>query len=455
MSRPRVARSFNRNHLIIMSLGNIIGSGIFLGSGEVISLAGPAAVLSYLFGGFIMWLEVMFITEMSVINPAPGAIRVHASEVFGPWIGFVNGWMFWCSGVLGMASEVAAAAIFTSLWLPQVPLWVFCVIYAAIMTVINLKDAHGLGKIETWLASIKVIALVLFIIGGILAATGLILPGTLKPGNIFNSLQGFMPKGVKGILASMIMVLFSFTGTGIIGLAIAETDSPEKSAPPAIRVISSVVVTLYSLSILLIVLLVPWSSLSASSSPFIAIMQRVKIPFADSILNFVVLSAALSGLNSAMFSASRMLNSLSMDKQGPKLFLIKNKNGVPVYALGLSSIVLMLTAVLSYLLPSKVFIVLAGASGFTAMFNWLTIAVTHYFYRRKTLKEKPERLKYRAPGYPFTSVLEAVLIIFVFATSPLYPGQVSGLVGSIVLLLVLVAVYFVMSFALKTRQKPL
>jgi L-asparagine transporter-like permease len=142
-------KGFNRNHLIVMALGNIIGSGIFLGSGNVISLAGPAAVLSYALGGLIMILEVMFITEMSIVNPATGSFRVHASEIFGPWMGFVNGWMFWCSGVLGMASEVAAAAIFTSLWFPKIPLWIFCVIYAAIMTVINLKDARGLSRIES------------------------------------------------------------------------------------------------------------------------------------------------------------------------------------------------------------------------------------------------------------------------------------------------------------------
>lgn len=455
MSSNTNARSFNRNHLIIMSLGNIIGSGIFLGSGNVIALAGPGAVLSYLIGGFIMVLEVMFITEMSVINPAPGAIRVHASEVFGPWIGFVNGWMFWCSGVLGMASEVAAAAIFTNLWLPKVPLWIFCVVYAAIMTVINLNDARGLGKIESWLASIKVAALAIFIIFAILAVTGIILPGTFKPLPIFRDAGSFLPKGFNGVLASLIMVLFSFTGTGIIGLAIAETDKPEKNAPPAIRTISVTVIALYSLSIFFVVLLTPWNSISASGSPFVALLQKAGIPYAVDILNFVVLTAALSGLNSAMFSASRMLNSLSLDRQGPKLFLVKNKNGVPVYALGLSSIVLMLTAVLSYILPSKVFIVLAGASGFTAMFNWLTIAVTHIFYRRKTLKEKPERLKYKAPGYPYTSYLEAALIILVFATSPLYPGQVSGLIGSVILLLVLIALYFILNRVLKMQQNRL
>lgn len=447
MEKHPVKKGFNRNRLIIMALGNIIGSGIFLGSGHVIALAGPAAVLSYALGGLIMIFEVMFVTEMSIVNPAPGSFRVHASEVFGPWIGFVNGWMFWCSGVLGMSSEVAAAAIFTSLWFPHIPLWIFCVIYAAIMTAINLKDARGLSRIESWLASIKVVALIIFLIFGFLTVTGIISFGAFKPSPVFQSVDNFMPKGFNGVLASMIMVMFSYMGTGIIGLAIADTESPEKNAPPAIYIITITVIVLYCLSTLFVVLLTPWNTVSTASSPFVIILQRIGIPFGGGILNFIVLTAALSGLNSSMYSASRMLNSVSRDKQGPKLFLVTNKNGVPVYALGLSSIVLMLTAVLSYIFPSKVFVVLAGASGFTAMFNWLTISITHFFYRRKTLKEKPEKLKYKVPGYPYTTVLAGILIIIIFATSPLYPGQVSGLIGSIILFSALIVLYLLMKSA--------
>lgn len=426
-----------------MAMGNIIGSGIFLGSSTVIGAAGPASVVAYLAGGLIMALEVMFITEMSVINPAPGSFRVHASEIFGPWIGFVNGWMFWLSGILGMASEVAAAAIFTRFWLPKIPLWIFCVVYAVMMAAVNLNDLHGLSRIETVLASVKIIALVLFILFGILTLFGFF-HGSVKITNPFSSIKSFMPNGIQGVFASMIMVMFSYTGTGIIGLAIADTENPHKNAPPAINIILIAVISLFTLSTLFTVLLTPWNGLSESASPFVLILNRLNIPFSDSILNFIVLTAALSGLNSAMYSSSRMLNSLSSDGQAPKIFLKQNKNGVPSYALALSSAALLLTAILSYMLPQKVFIILATSSGFLAMFNWLTIAITHYFYRKKTLKEHPERLKYKAPGYPCTSFLEALLIIGLLLTSPLYPGQVSGLVGSIILYIGLAVLYAVL-----------
>ena len=444
MSSESIKKGFNRNHLIIMALGNIIGSGIFLGSGAVISIAGPAAILAYIFGGIIMVMEVMFITEMTIINPAPGSFRVHASEIFGSWIGFVNGWMFWFSGGLGMASEVAAAAIFTGLWFPRIPQWVFCVIYALVMTGINLKDARGLSIIESFLASIKVLSLIVFIIFGITIVAGITSFGGFKPLPVFQSVNSFMPNGFRGIFASMIMVMFSFTGTGIIGLAIAESENPEKDAPPAIYTITTTVIALYTLSILFIIWLMPWKAFSTSESPFVEILNRAGVPFGSDILNFVVLTAALSGLNSSMYSASRMLNSLSLGGQAPKTFLVKNKNGVPVYALALSSIVLLLTAVISYIVPSKVFEILAVASGFTALVNWLTISITHFFYRRKTLKENPDRLKYKVPGWPLINFIAVTFIIIVFATSPLYPGQISGLIGSITIFVFLIIIYAVL-----------
>jgi L-asparagine transporter-like permease len=363
-------KGFNRKRLIIMALGNIIGSGIFLASGAVIKLAGPAAILAYAIGALIMLLEVMFIAEMSIVNPAPGSFRVHASEIFGSGMGFVNGWMFWCSGVSGMAGEVTAAAIYTSFWLPHLPLWVACLVYSGLMTLINFQDVRGLSKTETMLASLKVISLVAFIIFGLLAVARVI-PGNFPVhGQIFSSLSGFLPHGVRGLLASLLLVLFSFTGTGIIGLAVADTNDPARDLPPAIYIISAAVTSLYVLSILFIVLLIPWQSVSTARSPFVTIMQEVGIPFGSAIINIIVLSAALSGLNSSMYSASRMLFSLARDRQAPSLFLQANSRGVPIYAVGASSLVLLLTAVLSYLLPSQAFIILIGASGFLAMINW-------------------------------------------------------------------------------------
>lgn len=442
-----IERGFNRKHLIIMALGNIIGSGIFLASGTAISIAGPAVILAYLVGGLIMLLEVMFIAEMSIINPAPGSFRVHASEIFGPWIGFINGWMFWCSGLIGMAGEVTAASIFISFWFPGIPLWVFCLFFAVLMTIINFQDVRGLSKVESWLASIKVITLVAFVIFGCLIALKIV-PVEMKGlAEGFTSRSSFMPYGVKGILASMLMVLFSFTGTGIIGLTIADANNPEKEVPPAIYTICFSVIVVYVLTVLFIVLLAPWNILSSLESPFVTILNNMGVSFGASIITFIVLTASLSGLNSAMYSASRMLYSLSRDRQAPARFMATNKNGVPVYALGVNSAVLLLTAVISYFMPENIFIVLTGASGFLAMFNWLTISVTHYFYRKKVMKEQPEKLKYKVPAYPAITFGAIILIIGVIATSPLYPGQVASLVAGSTIIAVIMAIYLILKLA--------
>lgn len=432
---------FNKRSLIIMSLGNIIGSGIFLGSSNVIAIAGPSAVFAYLLGGLIMAFEVMYITEMCVINPTPGAFRVHATEIFGPWMGFVNGWMFWCSGVLGMASEVAAAAIFTRYWLPHIPLWVFCVLYTVLMTVINFNDLRNLSKIESFLASVKVIALVLFILLGFSILLKIVPLEQANPTNPFSSLSALFPHGFKGVYSVMIMVMFSYTGTGIIGLAIADTERPEKNAPVAISVIVLSVLTLFILTVFFIVWLTPWNSLSPDVSPLVVILNRLHLPYSDSILNFIVLTAALSGLNSSMYSSSRMMNSLSRDGQAPKIFLKTNKNGVPMLALGISSLALLFTAILSYFLPDKVFVILATASGFLALLNWLTITATNYFYRKKTLREQPEKLKYKALFYPVSNVVVFLLIATILVLG-LFTGESVSLFLCVLFIIGLLILYF-------------
>lgn len=441
MSKPQKGKGFNRKHLIVMGIGNIIGSGIFLASGTVISVAGPATPLLYALGGLLMFFEVMCIAEMSIINPAPGSFRVHAAEVFGRWIGFTNGWLFWVSGVLGMAGEVTAASIYISHWFPHIPLWVFCLAFTVIMTIINLNDIRGLSRVEAWLASVKVIALTAFIMYGFLSLFHIIPDVALQPSQAFSP---FLPHGWQGAFAPLILVLFSFTGTGIIGLAIAESEDPATEVPPAIFTITFIVTCMYVLAITFIILLTPWDSLSSNQSPFVQILERTGLRFGGELLNIIVLSASLSGMNTAMYSASRMLFSLGKDGQGPAILAKKTKKEVPVYALGVSSIILTLTAVLSYLLPDKIFIILVGASSFTAMLNWLTIFTTHILYRRKTLREKPEKLKFKVPGYPFTSILAILLILLVLASTAYYPTQWGGLAGAFLLFFAFIGLYFVL-----------
>ena len=231
-----------------MALGNIIGSGIFLASSTVISVAGAWAPLAYLLGGLIMAMEVSFIIEMSIAHPVPGAFKAHAQELFGEWWGVGNGWMFWTSGMLGMASEITACALYTHLWLPHVPLWILSLFLAVIITAINLNDLKGLSKIEFALAITKVLTLLFFVAAGLLTILGISFGGAASDLSQIHSPLSLPDFGITGLLGSMLIILFAYTGTGIIGLAATETDNAADTMTQETRIVNHYINILYTQS---------------------------------------------------------------------------------------------------------------------------------------------------------------------------------------------------------------
>jgi len=443
--------SFNKTDFIIMALGNIIGSGIFLASSLVITIAGPLAPLAYLLGGLVMMMEVTFIIEMAIANPVPASFKACAQEVFGDWWGFVNGWLFWASGVLAMTSEVTACAIFARLWLPAVPLWILSLLFSIAITLINFNDLKGLSKIELGLSLIKVLTLILFISIGILLAIGVPI-GQAREGHLpLQILERISLHDIIGLLGAMLLVFFAYTGTGIMGMAAAETENPEKSVPSAARFVTLLIVSLYTLSAMFIVTLLPTGQIDTTVSPFVQLFTIFHIPYAGTVVNFVLLTAALSALNSQVYSASRMLLSLANNQQAPSIIAYQNSNGIPLVAIGISGIFLLFTAMLSYLLPERIFVYTVSASGFLGLINWLSVSATHYYYRKKMLKNSPEKLKYKAPGYPYLSWLCFGAVLITILSIPLYPGQLPGLYSGSILLFIISSAYFVIRYISNTK----
>lgn len=435
--------SFSKMDFLVMALGNIIGSGIFLASSLVITIAGAWSPLAYLLGGLVMMMEVTFITEMAIANPVTGSFKVCAQEVFGDWWGFVNGWMFWSSGILGMASEIIACAIFTQLWLPHIPLWIFSLLFAVAITIINFNDLKGLSKIEFGLSFIKVITLILFIIIGTLILIGLPI-SHVNQNPVFSQLFAKNPwQNMTNLLGSMLLIFFAYTGTGIIGMAATETKDPAKIVPPVARIISLLIVSLYTLSAFFIVLLLPYELIDPKISPFVQLFTLFHIPYAGDIVNLILLSAALSALNSQVYSSSRMLLSLANSNQAPKIVKYQNHKKVPVIAVAISGTVLLITALLSYILPEKIFIYAISASGFLALVNWLSVSATQYYYRKKLLKISPEKLKYKSPGYPYLSWICFLSVLIAIFSIPLYPEQLPGLFSGCILLLIISIAYYI------------
>jgi L-asparagine transporter-like permease len=435
-------KAFKKMDFTVMALGNIIGSGIFLASGLVISIAGSWTPLAYLLGGLVMMMEVGFIIEMTIANPVSGSFKVYAQEVFGEWWGFVVGWMFWASGVLGMASEVTACVIFSRLWFPHIPLWILSLAFSLGITLINFNDLKGLSKIELGLSVTKILTLVLFILLGVLLAVGVRIGNTTDHFAVFWSTPETAIQSLTGILSSMLLIFFAYTGTGIIGIAAVETEQPEKSVPPAALAVTLTVVSLYTLATFFIIALLPVTRIDPATSPFVQIFHVIQLPYAGDILNFILLTAALSALNSQVYSSSRMLFSLAQAGQAPRLVGYRNKRGVPTAAVAFSGTVLLLGVILSYHLPEKVFVYTVSASGFLALVNWMSISATHYFYRKRLLKTSPEKLKYKAPGYPYLSWTCFGAILITILTAPLYPDQLPGLYSGAILLLLIGAAYF-------------
>ena len=436
-------KSFNKTDFMVMVLGNIIGSGIFLASSLVITIAGNLAPLAYLLGGLVMMMEVTFIIEMAIANPLPASFKVCAQEVFGDWWGFVNGWMFWGSGILAMASEVIACALFAQLWLPSVPLWVLSLLFSLTITLINFNDLKGLSKIELWLSITKVITLIIFIFIGILLTIGVPIGQVVENHISLEILEHYSIHDIIGLLGAMLLVFFAYIGTGIIGMAAVETENPEKSVPSAARIVTLLIVSLYTLSAVFIVALLPVEQIDAKISPFVQLFTIFHIPYAGTIVNFILLTAALSALNSQVYSSSRMLLSLANNHQAPSIIAYQNHNGIPIAAIAISGTALLFTAILSYILPEKIFVYTVSASGFLGLINWLSVSATHYYYRKKVLKASPEKLKYKAPGYPYLSLLCFGSVLITILSIPLYPDQLPGLYTGCALLFIISISYLI------------
>ncbi|SDC11510.1 MULTISPECIES: amino acid permease [unclassified Candidatus Frackibacter] len=438
--------SLSVNELTLVGLGAIIGAGFFLASSISIVNAGPSVILGFLLGGFLMWQVFSALAEMSVANPTSGSFRVYAEEALGPYFGYLSGWMYWTAGVLVMSSEVTASAIFTQWWLPKVPLWVFAIVYSGLIVAVNTMGVKNFGKIESFFSIIKIIAIILFVVLGLLILGGFF----TKPSGsgIQNYYQhgGFFPNGTLGLFSSMLMILLSFGGVVVTGMAASETRDPSESIPRAIRRIVLGLLGLYVSALLVLLALVPWSQISTEASPFTIVFELVNFPYAGSIMNFVILTAALSTMNAAMYAVIRVLASLAEAEEAPLFLKTRNEDGVPIYALLVSSAGLIIAIIMSFLLPDKVYEYITSAAGFIIFFNWIIILASQIKYRPLLEENFSDTLKFKMWGYPYSSWGTIILVAAILVFSSFNPDQLIGLIGGLIIISVLSIFYFIRSY---------
>ncbi|AVD55351.1 GABA permease [Heyndrickxia coagulans] len=454
MENQQLKKDLKIRHITMISIGGVIGAGLFMGSGAVIHSAGPGAVISYALAGLLVIFVMRMLGEMASVNPTSGSFSTYAREAIGPWAGYTIGWLYWFFWVIVIAIEATAGAANIQYWFPEMPSWLLSLILTVLLTLTNVYSVKSYGEFEYWFSIIKVATIVLFLLLGLSVIFGIV-PGVQSPGlsNLTGN-GGFMPNGFGSVLLGITVVIFSFMGTEIVAVAAGESSEPERAVRTATNSVIWRILIFYVGSIAIVATLLPWNSANILKSPFVAVLEHVGIPAAAQIMNFIVLTAVLSCLNSGLYTNSRMLYGMAKAGDVPKIFLKLNKNGVPVYAVLCGTVFAYVGVIFNYISPDKVFLFLVNSSGGIALLVYLVIAFSHLRMRRTVEKTNPDALKVKMWLYPYLTYVTilgivAVLVAMIFIDS-LRPQ---------VLLTLLIAVLVVGSYFLlhpkKTNVLPL
>ena len=405
-------RKMSSKHLVTLSLGGVIGTGIFLSSGYLIQEAGAiGTIIAYLIGAALATLVMMCLGELSVQHPNTSSLHMYASKYIHPSVCFTVAWLYWLTWTVALGSQFITMGITLQKWFPQIPIWIWCAIFSGIILLLNVLDVKIFSVSEFWLSLIKVVALGIFVILGITAITG-VLPVHATRAPLFHNLtaNGIFPHGFGAVFIVLLSANFAFSGTELIGVAAGETSEPEKNIPKAIKRTLFLLVTLFIGTIVVIGALIPANSKALIESPFVLILQNLGIPFASDIMNFIIFIAILSGANSGLYAASRMLWSLAEDGTLPKTFSRLSKNGLPVNGLILTLAGGLLSLFSSIYAEDTVYLALVSISGFAVVAVWLSIGISQLQFRKVFIKQHQlSELKYQTPGYPLVPWLVIIL----------------------------------------------
>ena len=412
-SATQLGHALKPRQLIMMGLGSAIGAGLFLGSGVGVQAAGPAVLISYLVAGALVIIVMNALGEMAAAKPASGAFSVYAADAMGPTAGATVGWLWWVQLVIVIAAEaVGAAGLLATVW-PQLSVPAISLTFMVVFTAINLLGVRNFGEFEFWFAILKVVAIIAFILIGIALLLGL-LPNVTSPG-LSNVLDhgGFAPKGLAGIGAALLVVVFAFGGTEIVSVAAAETQDPERSIARAIRTVAWRILVFYIGSISVIIAVVPWTS-EALKSPFAAVLQVANIPGAATAITLVAVIALLSALNANLYGASRMIFSLAQRGEAPRLLGATNRHLVPVMAVLASVLFGFVATALELRFPNRVLPVLLNIVGSTCLLVW-TISLLAQLILRNRANRDGTPLPFRMAGHPYLTVVALAILGLIFA----------------------------------------
>lgn len=424
----RFQRSMQLRHLIMLSLGGVLGSGLFFGTGHVIANVGAfGTVLAYLIGAFMVYLIMLSLGELSVMHPEPGSFHFYASRYISPASGYAVAWLYWLNWTVTLGTAFTAVGFAMQYWFPQVPVWVWCLVFGILVYLLNVIDTRFFAESEFYLSLIKVGMIQIFIVLGACAFFDVIPFGQNgSPGlSYLKGEGGLLPHGLAPLLFTMVTVCFAYSGTELIGVAAGETSNPEKVIPMAVKASLLRLVVFFVGTVLIVALLVSPETATVSKSPFIIVFEEMGIPYTADIFNFVIITAILSSANTGLFASGRMVWSLGHEGMMPARLARLNRKGVPVNAITFSMIGGLLALASSVVAADTVFVILVSIVGFATVAVWLSICVAHYRFRKQFLAEGHtlSELKYRCPFYPFVPVAGAVMCIAVMIGMGIDPEQ--------------------------------
>ncbi len=408
----RLGHALKPRQLIMMGLGSAIGAGLFLGSGVGVQAAGPAVLLSYLVAGALVIIVMNALGEMAAAKPTSGAFSVYAADAMGATAGATVGWLWWVQLVIVIAAEaVGAAGLLATVW-PVVPVPMAALAFMLFFTAINLLGVKNFGEFEFWFAILKVVAIIAFILIGVALLMGW-LPDVASPGlSNFTDHGGFAPKGLAGVGAALLVVVFAFGGTEIVAVAAAETEDPERSIARAIRTVAWRILVFYIGSLSVIIAVVPWTS-EALKSPFAAVLQVANIPGAATAITLIAVIALLSALNANLYGASRMMYSLAQRQEAPAVLGWADPRQVPIIAVLASVLFGFAATVMELLFPDRVLPVLLNIVGSTCLLVW-TISLLSQLILRHRANRDGTRLPFRMAGYPYLTVIGLGVLALIF-----------------------------------------
>ncbi len=447
MAPQQLNKGLTARHVLFIGLGSAVGTGLFYGSANAIQLAGPAVLLAYLVSGIAVFMVMRALGEMVMHHPMPGAFGAYATKYLGPLSGFITGWTYVFEMALVCIADVTAFAVYMRIWYPEIDPWVWALGISLLLSGINLCTVKYFGELGFWLSLLKVVAIILMIIAGAyILLSGMTLGSSND--NVTSSISnlwahgGFMPYGIHGVIISLTIVVFSFGGVETLGLTALEAKNPEKVIPMSINVVPIQILLFYFLAMLVLLSLFPWNQIGLDGSPFVTIFMGLGIESAANILNLVVITAAVSAINSDLFGAGRMMYGLAKQGQAPKIYGQLSSNGVPTFAILTMLLVLMVGVFLNYWIPDELFFLIAAMATFATVWVWLTVLISQVAMRRQLSVEAIKNLKFPVPFWPFGPAIAIGFMLFVIGLLGYYAPARSALYAGIIWIILLVIAYY-------------